>query len=736
MGINILPSFFKKPKSLPDTNYLALTLTPTKTIAAVWVLTEENVQVLGIAEKSFSNIDSLIHEAAVAIDTAGKQAKSDVSETVFGLSSYYFEGKNLSTESTAILKNLAQELDLKAQAYVSLASSINHYFKIKEGVTPNALLVGSFGDYTEVHLVRNNLVQRTKISKSQPSTIEKIIQLATQIKTEEGHDLPSRIIVYGAVEESHIGKEITKKDEWKDLFVSTPKIDFIDDEQIAEAVAYSQAADALGHDPMLVQAGGHEKEEAEEVKPIEPPEEALAQDMGFVEGEDILEVEKNSPKTEDKKDENLENVQIPQEYAVEETHHKLQPEESPVPQRVNSPKKQSFIEKLTTLSWLQGFLNLFKGSKSPRKIAIVLGSLILLLVLGTFIASRTLASVQVIISANTQPREDSFKITAQRGGTMDPSKDTIPGEEVTATADGNQKAVTTGTKKTGNKAKGSFYVRNWSLDEKSFNGGTELITKDGIKFVLDGPVTIPGRTVSPGIEATATASDVGPNYNIDTLAPPLSIVGFDNAFYDAVVDKNFTGGDEKQVTVVSQDDIDKLSKSLLDSLTQKAKSNLKEAASGRKINEDAITVTVTKKSFDKNLGDETSILNLDMTVQAKVIAYAEDDLKNIISQKINQNSTNNLEARPENIQIPSITTKTVGDKLSLSGQYNADMVPKFNDTDLKGKIAGKTTKQARTIIKQIPQVSDVQFQFSPNLFVFFTIPTSKSKISFKVQSSK
>ncbi len=737
MAINISPSFFKKSKSQPDINYLALTLTPTKTIAAVWVLTEENVQILGIAEKSFTSIDSLVHEAAVAIDTAGKQAKSDVSQTVFGLSSYYFEGKNLSSESTAILKSLADELDLKAQAYVSLASSINHYFKIKDGVTPHALLVGSFGDYTEVHLVRNNQVQKTKISKSQPSTIEKIVQLAGQIKTEEGHDLPSRIIVYGAVEESHIGKEITKKDEWKDLFAQAPKIDFIEDQQVAEAVAYSQAADALGHDPMLVPVSNSQKNETQEAVPIESQEESLAQDMGFVEGEDILEIKKtHMPKAGEKPADDLANVEIPQEFAVEETSHKLQQEEIPTPQK-EKRGKQSLIEKLTTLAWLQGFLDLFKGSKSPRKIAIVLVSLILLLVLGTFLASRTLASVQIIIMANTQPQQDNFNISAERGATLDPSAGVIPGEELTASADGNQKAVTTGTKNTGDKAKGQVNIFNWTTSPKNFSSGTVLITSNGVKFTLDSDTDVASRSASlPGqSQANITAQNFGTDGNI-SASTDLTFQQYDQLLYSAKNDNALTGGDQKQITVVSKEDMDKLNKSLLDSLTQKAKSNLKDQASGKKINDDAVTITVTKKQFDKNLDDEASILNLDMTVQAKIIAYSEDDLKNVIAQKINSSQTNNLEARPENIQITNVQTKGNVNKLILSGQYNADLVPKFNDDDLKSKIAGKTTKGARTIIKQIPQVSDVQFQFSPNLFIFFTIPTSKSKIAFKVQSSQ
>jgi len=738
MGINILSSFFKKSKPQLDTSYLALTLTPTKTIAAVWVLAEENVQVLGIAEKSFTSIDSLIREAAVAIDTAGKQAKSDVSETVFGLSSYYFEDNNLSSESMVVLKNLAEELDLKAQAYVSLASSINHYFKIKEEVTPNALLVGSFGDYTEVHLIRNNLVQRTKISKAQPSTIEKIVQLATQIKTEEGHDLPSRIIVYGAVEESHIGKEIAKKEEWRDLFVSTPKIDFIDDEQVAEAIAYSQAADTLGHDPMVVPAGDQGKEKVEEVRQVEPQEETLSQDIGFIEGEDILEVEKQKPpKTVEKPNDDLANVEVPQEYAVEETHHKLQSGENPNLQPYVRPKKQSLIEKLTTLAWLQSFLDIFKGSKSPKKIAIALGSLVLLLVLGTFIASRTLASVQVVIFANTQAQQNNFSAAAQIDGTLDPSKETIPGVELTASADGNQKAVTTGTKNTGNKAKGQVNILNWTTSPKNFSSGTVLITSNGVKFTLDSDTEVASRSASlPGqTQVNITAQDFGTDGNISANSD-LTFQQYDQLLYSAKNDNAFTGGDQKQITVVSQDDIDKLSKSLLEALTQKAKANLKDAAAGKKIDDNALAIVVSKKQFDKNLNDEASILNLDMTVQAKTIAYSEDDLKNIIAQKINENSTNNLEARPENIQVTSIKAKTSADKLSLSGEYNADLIPKFNETELKEKIAGKSTKQARAIIKQIPQVSDVQFQFSPNLFLFLTIPTSKSGITFKVLSNK
>ncbi|KKR50471.1 MAG: hypothetical protein UT84_C0011G0017 [Candidatus Curtissbacteria bacterium GW2011_GWA1_40_16] len=747
MGINIFSAFSKKQPTPQDTTYLALTLTPNKTIAAIWVLRGEDVQVLGIANKSFENVEALVHESAVAIDTAGKLAKSDVSQTVFGLSSSYFEGKNLSSESSAILKSLAEELDLSAQAYVSLASSISHYLKIRESVTPQVILIGSFAEFTEVHLVRNNQVTVTKTSRSE-ATIEKITQLVSQIKTEEGQDLPSRIIVYGAVEDSHFGKEITKKEEWKDIFVSAPKIDFLEDDQIAEAIAYSQAADVLGHDPILT--GAEQKtdalktendapDETQIEKPAQHKETAIANDMGFIEGEDILETDSKAPKEEIKgtKDE-LKNVEAVERYAVEGEQEKQQEKMEPEKPATTATKKgQSLIEKITTLAWLPNVFSFTKGSKSKKTLMVILACILIFLVGGTYIASRTLASVQIIIKANTQVQQGDFKVTAQRGGIFDASQNLIPGEEISASVDGNQKAVTTGTKNTGDKAKGQVKVFNWTTSPKTFSQGTVLISSNGVKFTLDSDIDVASRSASlPGEKQTdVTAQDFGTDGNI-SAASDLTFQQYDQLLYSAKNDNAFTGGDQKQITVVSQDDMDKLIKSLLDSLTQKAKANLKDSAPGRQLADDAMAITVTKKQFDKKLDDEASLLNLNMTVEAKATVYREEDLKNIIAQTVNQGSTNSLEARPQNIQITKMTSQTKGDKLILSGEYNADLVPKIADDDLKSKIAGKTTKGAASVIKQIPQVTNVQFEFSPKLFIFFTIPANKDKITFKIESAK
>ena len=89
MGIGGIFNRFKK-NTEQNKNYLSLTLTFDSILASVWTFEDDQVQILGFAKKPFQNVESLIHQAAVAIDTAAEKAGSDFSQVVFGLSSNWF----------------------------------------------------------------------------------------------------------------------------------------------------------------------------------------------------------------------------------------------------------------------------------------------------------------------------------------------------------------------------------------------------------------------------------------------------------------------------------------------------------------------------------------------------------------------------------------------------------------------------------------------------------------------
>ena len=712
-------NFLKKIKKEPldKESYLSLSLTPDKIAACIWDFDQEVIRIRATEERHFETPDNLIHEAAVAIDTAAETAASDVEKAVFGLSQSYFEGEDLADSTVKLLKKLTTDLELEAQAFVSLASSISHFLKITEGVTPQAVLIGLFqsktSQFCEVHLAKNNRIVTSKTA-SVGINFEKITQLLDQLKGEDAESLPSRLIIYGNPEEELLAQ--IQKAPFEKIFIHQPKIDILDSVKLASSVAYAQAADILGHDPILRQTQSADIEK-------ESPK-GKADGLGFVAGVDILQENPKEAAAPSPVPAPLHHQiqRAGEEYAVE-----FEPVETKSVPKMPGAKLPKFK-----------FINPFKKFKMPqpsRKLAIILAAAVLLALVALFVVGQTLTSAQVVVKVTAQQKDGSFQAKVTPGANYDVSQSQIPGTIIAGKSQGNAKTVATGSKKIGNKAKGTLTIQNWTNQAKTFPAGTEVITKDGLKFTTDNSVNVlPGTAHPPGeAKTTATAQAVGANYNI-AQGQDLSIVGQDSDFYySAKSDTAFSGGDEKQATVVSQADLDKLEKSLTASLTQKAKDDLNAKAGGAKVSSDSLLVKINKKNFDKKPDDEASIINLDIEIEVNAIAYTEDDLKKLISDT-SQNQPN-FESRPQDIEAFEVDIKRVKDTLNVSGKYRAKLIPKLNQDQIASQIEGKSEKVARAIIKQNPQVSDVLVSFSPALPLTDSIPKDKSKIKFKIEIS-
>lgn len=720
MGILNLKNPFAKKVEEPQ-DYLSLTIAPNKVIATIWNFEGKNVNVLSTSEKEFANRDSLIHEAAVAIDEAAEIAKTDVTKVVFGLSQFWFQGENLNPEASKLLKNLTSDLELEAQAFVTLAIAISHMLKVETGVTPQAILVGHFGNFCEVHLIKNNKIVKSQIIESE-ITSHKVINLIEGMK-EDKESLPAKIIIYGSDRDSLAGK--LSQANWEEIFVHEPKIETIDDTTLGRCVAFAQAADILGHDPA-----------AESQKSDKTKEDQTKQDnFGFVEGEDILLLESRTnaasekatgeiktetlpaPQLQDDSDlavtlspsDNLEVYQPAAEYHETANHKK----------RV--PSFKSFIPKLV----------------SPKKLLFIAGATIAVLIIALLVAGQTLTAANVVIKANAKVEEFDFTAKVPAGSANNFERGEIAGQLVTGSASGSQKAVATGSKKSGTEAKGQVKIFNWDKQgSKIFSAGTEIITKDGLKFKLDSEINVASRSATtPGeAKASATASDIGSSYNINS-GVDLTIVGFDEVFYSGITDTDFTGGDEKQITVASADDLAKLEKALKDSLTEKAKSDLQNKIGGLKIYDESKIVKITQKDFDKKAEEEASLINLNMTIEYQAIAFDENDLKKYLAEITNKKQSNGTQALPETIEIKDIKVTRNKDILTLAGKYEAGLVSKLNVDDIKGKIAGKSVKEAREIIRQSGDIADVQITFSPALPFVDSVPRDKNRINIKITTN-
>ena len=114
----------------------------------------------------------------------------------------------------------------------------------------------------------------------------------------------------------------------------------------------------------------------------------------------------------------------------------------------------------------------------------------------------------------------------------------------------------------------------------------------------------------------------------------------------------------------------------------------------------------------------------------------ENTLKESLSQLAAKDAPENLESKPQNIEILTISAKGTKNGLSLFGKFRANLTPKFDEDQLKAKIAAKSQKEVRAIIKEIPEVLDVDIKLSPNTFLFSSLPKDKAKIKFTFEVAK
>lgn len=730
-------------------SYLSLVLLPDTITACVWHFQNNEVKVTGTAKKHFSSQDMLTHEAAVAIDKAVETSSAEVARVVFGLSSNWFDKEELKSETARLLNNLSRDLDLSAQAFVSLATAVNHFLKVEENLTPNAVLVGVFNNFCEVHLVNNNKVVSSIFEKNKVETAL-VVGLIQKLK-EKNNQLPSRIVIYGNPQESFNSQ--FAKHNWQGLFMHEPKIELLNENELYQAVAFAQAADIAGHE-LSIKSSDNDVERSADEKPIEPNQKSnVANNLGFIAGKDILDTgldigEKQSDEDQSQEEfppdlpENSPESDSDYQESENQPAQRVQKEEYAVELDASNVSSAQFTPEVSNRSepnrprapFFKGLLPHFRFRLSRKSLLIVIIAFFIFAITGIFAAGQFLTSAQVIISVNAQSQEADFKAQV-KAGSSDIAAGQIPAVLAIGKAEGNQKLVATGSKKSGTKAKGEVKILNWDKQaSKTFTVGTQVITKDGLKFTLDTEIQVASRSATtPGEnKASVTAADIGPNYNINS-GVDLTIVGFDEIFYSGVTQSAFTGGDEKQITVASQEDLDRLEKTLTETLRDKASSDLNANSQGRKIYSEAQTLKIVKKEFDKKPDEEASLINLNIAIEISALTFDENDLESYLASAVQSKAEGNLEARAENIELLEVAIKNQKDTLILTGRFRANLTPKIDENSLKDQIAGASVKNARDIIKKAADVADVRITISPAIPFIDSLPKDKSKITFKLE---
>lgn len=677
--------------------------------AALWQLSGKHLQVLQTASSQYQSLDEIAKITDRLLDSVLGNLEVEPQKILFGVLDSWLSEDDLKEEYLKLLRSLVKDLELTPMAYVATSHALLHFLENKEGVPTTAILIGFEKEHLVVTVSRAGKLDGSKLIKRSDNPgldIEKGLLTFTNVET-----LPSKILIYSQKEELEKLKAELLSFSWmsKLSFLHFPKIDILDIDVQIKSICLAGGKE-LKEDVLLIESSKNPAPVAKKI--LEPEEKSVSvetlveeheqesEDAGFIVG-DI------SGKQEDIQ---TQEIPVERELAVAEEGEEEKP--------VESEDLKFTFPFIGKLSFLKKFTPKFKFSSMP----IWIGAVVLAVFIGSYLF---LPKAHVKIFVEPQILEKDTQVTADpKVKSVDENTKIIPGQIVETQISGSGKTDATGKKAIGDSAKGTVIIYNKTFDSVSLSKGTQITSKDGSKFTLDSSVNnIASASASasgisfgkPDVKPTVTAVAVGADGNLPS-GSEFTIAGFSSDKLSAVAEGNFSGGTSKEITVVSNDDQQKLLAQVASEVRKQAQQKLQDKYPDKKILEEALSENITKKSFSKNINDQATDFSLDLTINYKGTAFDDKDLKLIVSKLVNTNIPEGFELNLSETETQADVSKLEKDgKLIFLARFKAKLMPKLDLDKLKKEITGKTPNKVAELLKAHDHILGSEIKITPTL---------------------
>ncbi|MDP3726748.1 MAG: baseplate J/gp47 family protein, partial [bacterium] len=597
MNLPFFSFFGKKEKKQ---YFLTLLLYEEKVTALVFEEFLGKIKILGRREEYFdtsseeATLDEWLEVLDKAISTAENAISSNIEtqKTLFGIQKNWTEDSKIKKEHLVKLKKITDTLGLLPIGFLIIPEAIAHLLKEEEGAPVSAILVEVDKKNIFVSILRAGRLletKKTRIEDSVSQTVDRILHHFTSYEV-----LPSRIIIFDGKDNEKLSQEFIAHSWSKSLpFLHVPQITVLSTDFDTKAVIFG-AATQMGFE-VLEKEKEVEKDSKEEAPAISEKE-ALTSDFGFLEGQDIvLSSRKETPP--------------PQE----------QPIASPIDTAQES-KSRFLTVRDFALSLVKDAVSFLARLPIPsiprgRKIILIppliIGFFLFLLLLYIFGLRST-----IILTLDPKIIEQDQEVVFSTVSKTDAVKQTVSAEFVSTSQDGSVTVPATGKKEVGDKAKGKITILSSIAKEQTFAQGTVVTSSNSLAFTLNESVKVAsssGLSDLKSVQVEVTAKDIGKEYNLPS-GTKFTVGSFESSEVEAKNDVAFSGGTKKEVTVVSKDDINKLTEEIIKNLTEKAKDETaRKISSEKSVLPIFLSTTLTKKDFSKDAGDEASSLTLKAT---------------------------------------------------------------------------------------------------------------------------
>ena len=624
-------------------------------------------------ENLYEDIDELILKLE-------QHSKKQLHETIFFVYSHFIDQKTKEIRKPYLqkIKDLVNKLNLKALGYIECYEAIIHYLEKKEELPLTAVLLELDYSNLSVFVFKRGELTYSKILAHTDNFIDDLLTSFLEIKGK--FLLPSRIILYNSKDLDKESTEIVTYRWSEELFVQLPRVEVIKEHELIQG--------------LLGVFGEQFTRKTSAVKIVE--EKPKNEVLGFVIGGDVAEA-KTSNSAKD-------TVVPKQHFSLTGIFNKI----------------KVLTKSVTSLPQIFN-----------KKWTAVIG--IVLVVSGLLLNEYLFHKATITLFLPSQTIKKDLELTSGDLGIETTSK----------TSDLTESKPATGKKEIGEKARGSITVHNFDDKENVLVKGT-VLESGGLKFSLDQEVKVASAsvvTISGGLvkqpgkaKVSATAVELGPQSNIPS-GKQFKIGDFSTNLYFGLNESAFTGGTKREVKTAASKDMEDLKKSLQELAKKQKLDSADDKNPDKKTIEKLTETELTEAKFDKELGEETEVLNLKAKVRATIYFYKEKELKDLVAKTLSRELEKGFALQKDKLTYKVEGAEKKGSKISMTIAANGKAVKDVAKSEIVNKVRGRSIGGLETLLKDNFKVQGFEFDIEPKLPIIQNwMPFFEQNISLEISS--
>lgn len=365
--------------------------------------------------------------------------------------------------------------------------------------------------------------------------------------------------------------------------------------------------------------------------------------------------------------------------------------------------------------------------RPPKKWIAKLFFCLAIMVIGLVLIFIYYPKATIDLTIQAEPISEQIEIIVNSNDFNNSAGNTsISGKVIASENELEKEFRTTGKKNVGEKAKGEVTISNEGGTQQILVAQTQLESKLGLLFITTSEVTIPAATASVDpqgnvvkksgtVKVLVEAKEPGEDYNIDTSDFTIA----NKPTLQASNSSSFSGGITRQITIVSQDDLDLAKTDLENQLKDTNKTSLIEQSNkdGLSIIESSIANEDKDFIVDKKSGEETEKFIAKLTLRSKSMAFSEDDYRKavvaVLGDKIPQDKELVL-STDDAIEQGAFTNDFSNGTMKIEGKVQTKLAPKIDYDQIKRSIAGKSILSAENLLRNNGAFSDSKITIHPS----------------------